>query len=300
VFLVENSFFDGQLDYQGFCEAIDLYKSLCEQLILNRDLQYKESDKEKVSVYAAVFTVMKDSIPIDIGDGEIIHSLPLGYDFDDVTGDKNWAYMFVIKLLMTHKGNCHSLPYLYKIITEELGEKAYLAYAPNHIFIKQYCKAFGWYNTELTSGMFPIDSWLMASGYIHLNAIQNGVFMDTLSQTQSIAACMLDLAQGYEKKFGVEDGEFIEKSCEKVIEYHPANINALLLKAETRMNIWKADTIKPEDQKQKDFLEIQELYAQIHELGYRKMPELMYLDWLVSLKTEKDKYQNKKINFNPN
>jgi len=34
----------------------------------------------------------------------------------------------------------------------------------------------------------------------------------------------------------------------------------------------------------------------IHELGYRQMPEDMYLNWLVSLKEEKDKYANKKIN----
>lgn len=33
----------------------------------------------------------------------------------------------------------------------------------------------------------------------------------------------------------------------------------------------------------------------IHTLGYRQMPKEMYLDWLVSLKEEKEKYTNKKI-----
>gem|GEM_PF-4659315 len=43
---------------------------------------------------------------------------------------------------------------------------AYLAMAPNHTYIKLRSDKNGWYNTELTSASFPIDSWLMVSGYI--------------------------------------------------------------------------------------------------------------------------------------
>ena len=298
VFMVENSFLDGKMGYQKFCKAIDYYEMLCRRLIESRDLQYSESDKEKVSVHAAVFTIMKDTLPIQLHNGEIIHHLPFGYDFNDINGEEDWTKMFVSKLLTTNKGNCHSLPYLYKIIAEELGEKAYLAFAPNHVYIKLHSKAFGWYNTELTSGLFPIDSWLMASGYIHLNSVQNGVYMDTLSQKQSIAACMIDLANGYKRKFGTGNGEFILKSCHKALNHYPDYLNAMLLKAETELELWKADTSEPKDQKRKDFLEIQKLYTKIHQLGYRKMPEEMYLDWLVSLKEERYKYQNKNININ--
>lgn len=297
VFSVENSYLEGKLSYKDFCEAIDYYKHLCKGLLTTRVLKYSELDSQQVSVYAAVFTVIKDTVPIEVEKGKVIYNLPLTYDFEDITGEKDWTKMFVSKLLMTYKGNCHSLPYLYKILVEELGGKAYLAYAPNHIYIKQHSKAFGWYNTELTSGMFPIDSWLMASGYIHLTAIQQGIFMDTLSAKQSIGACMIDLAQGYEKKFGTKDGNFILNVCDKVLEYHPNNINALLFKAEIKMNLWKQDNGVSKEQKQNEFEEIQNLYAQIHQLGYRKMPTEMYLDWLVSLKEEKHKYQNLKINL---
>ncbi len=298
VYLVENCYLTEKIDYRTFCEAIDYHTSLCKRLIESRDLQYSESDKEKVSVYAAVFSVMNDTIPIQKSDGSLVYNLPFEYDFDDIYGSQDWTKMFVIKLLATKKGNCHSLPYLYKILIEELGEQAYLSYAPNHIYIKQQCKAFGWYNTELTSGMFPIDSWLMASGYIHLSAIQQGIFMDTLSAKQSIGACLLDLAQGYEKKFGIEDGKFILNICETVLKEHPNNINALLLESETKMNLWKKENGKEKEEKQAEFIEIQKLYTKIHNLGYRAMPKEMYLDWLVSLKEEKHKYQNKKINLN--
>ncbi|HLW39763.1 MAG TPA: hypothetical protein VKX31_05175, partial [Brumimicrobium sp.] len=42
--------------------------------------------------------------------------------------------------------------------------------------------------------------------------------------------------------------------------------------------------------------EVRQDLTKIHELGYRQMPEEMYLNWLVSLYHERDKYQNKKIN----
>ncbi|NQX96910.1 MAG: hypothetical protein HRT73_03400 [Flavobacteriales bacterium] len=43
--------------------------------------------------------------------------------------------------------------------------------------------------------------------------------------------------------------------------------------------------------------DMEQSYAKIHQLGYRKMPETMYLDWLTSLEKNKEKYQNKNINF---
>jgi len=33
----------------------------------------------------------------------------------------------------------------------------------------------------------------------------------------------------------------------------------------------------------------------IHQLGYRKMPDEMYLSWLNELNTQRDKYSNKEI-----
>lgn len=36
-------------------------------------------------------------------------------------------------------------------------------------------------------------------------------------------------------------------------------------------------------------------YAHIHKIGYRSMPENMYLDWLVSLKTERAKYEDTRL-----
>lgn len=294
VFITENTYLDNKLKYKDFCNTIEKYSSLCKLIISKNELLYNKTDRNTIEKYAAVFTLMTDTIILQIDTVTYKH-LPFSYDFDDFAGKKYWSKMFVTKLLTNRNGNCHSLPYLYKIIVEELGEKAWLSFAPNHTYIKLKSKEFGWFNTELTSGLFPIDAWLMASGYIHLNAIQNGIYMDTLSQKQSIAACIIDLAQGYEKRIGIGDGSFILNACDTALSYSPNYINAMLIKAETKFQLLysQENLSKIEFEKQKT--ELEELYQEIHNLGYRKMPDEMYLEWLVSLKEEKSKYQNPRI-----
>jgi len=295
VFIAENTFLNNELDYTTFCKLIDEFEYLIRKVIESKELLYNKEDKKKMSIHAAIFTLMTDTLPILIDSTRYINHLPFIYDFEDISGEKNWSQMFVTKLLATRKGNCHSLPYLYKILAEELGEKAYLSLAPNHIYIKLQSDEYGWYNTELTSGMFPVDAWLMASGFIHLSSVQNAIYMDTLGTKQSIAACIVDLAQGYEKAVGVENGEFITTACNKALEYYPNYINALLVKAETNFQQLNKDSKLSQEEFEEKKASLEQQYIKIHDLGYRKMPEQMYLEWLVSLKLESDKYQNPKL-----
>ena len=197
------------------------------------------------------------------------------------------------------------MPYLYKILCEELGVPCYLALAPNHIYIKHRSEKGGMYNTELTSASFPIDAWLMASGYITLESIQNGVYMDALNDKQCIALCVLDLAKGYDRKYPNNDGMFIIKCCDLALEHFPKYINAMLLKAETRKkqfeklmkerNISTPSVLRLQKDGKMLWDDMNSLYTKVHKLGYRTMPEQMYVDWLLSLKKEREKYSNKQV-----
>ncbi|KAF5061561.1 hypothetical protein DSECCO2_314120 [anaerobic digester metagenome] len=310
VFTVENAYFSNQLDKEIFDKQILFLTRLTKSFIASRDLLYDLPDKEEVKKYAALFSVITDTIPVQIDSNTVVYLPPYTYDFNDIWGHSDWSNMFVYKLLDTKKGNCHSLPYLYKILADEIGTKAHIAVAPNHFYIKHQNKANGWYNTELTSGIFPIDAWLMASGYIHLDAIVNKLYMEALDEKQMLVLCLIDLAKGYERKLGVNaDLDFVIKCCDTALQYYPHYINALMLKAETKKKRFdnlmaKQNAQNPADifhlpEAQKIFSKMTNLYVHIHELGYRKMPEEMYLDWLVSLKEERNKYENKKIsNFN--
>jgi hypothetical protein len=207
-------------------------------------------------------------------------------------GREDWSKMFVSKLLKDHKGNCHSLPYLYKILAEEIGVSANLSIAPNHLYIKHSSKQIGMYNTELTSATFPIDAWLMSSGYIHLDAIRSGIYMDTLDNKESLALCLLDLAKGFERKYGTVNDDFILKCINQSLKYYPNSIDALLFKSELLLRKFRnKETINS----QLVFKEYENLIIKIHQLGYRKMPEKMYQNWLLDLKEHKEKYNNKKI-----
>ncbi len=307
VYYVENAFLNDTLSYKEFDYSIKALAKLSEAYIRTNGVIYPYPDSEKVIKYAAVFKIMTDSIPIIYSDG-LYHHIPYSYNFDDFDGTKNWSNTFVSTLVLTHKGNCHSMPYLYKMIVQELGGNAYLALAPNHVYIKLFCQKDGWYNTELTSGQFPIDAWLMASGYIHLSAIQNGIYMDTLNDSKAIALCLLDLAQGYQRKVGSGDGKFILSCCDLALRYFPDAIPLLLLKSETYQSLFTEGLSKNSYKTPKEYItnnkeatqlfnDMQALTKHIYDLGYRRMPEKMYLDWLASLTTEKEKYTNKNINF---
>lgn len=312
VFISENAYLNNSLSYEKFEKEIKLLASFALQITEQGNLDYNEADKEQVKKYWAVYSLMTDSIKFTKDGSKVFSTIPYSYDFDDFWGEKSWRKMFVTKLLETHTGNCHSLPFLYKILCEELGAKAWLSMAPNHTYIKLWTKKTGWFNTELTSGYFPIDAWIMASGYIHLSAIQNRVFMDTLSTKQSIAVCMTDLAKGFEKKFGDSDLDFILKCTDTALKYYPLYTNALILKAETlkkkfekRMKIYGAaypsDTFADNESK-KLFDEMESLYFHIHQIGYRMMPAEMYVSWLTELNKEKEKYSNQNVinSFRPN
>ena len=283
VYTAENAYFDNQLDKDVFNGAISFYAALSKNIMSSGDIIYSEKDKEKASMQCAVFTFMTDSIPVSLNGGIAIHP-PFSYNHEDFAGQKDWTNTFVSTLMQTQKGNCHSLPYLYKMIMDELVQESFLALAPNHIYIKAQNKAVGWYNIELTCGDFPTDAWLMASGYIHTDAIRSGIYMNPLTTKQSVALCLVDLAQGYQAKFGIEDGTFILQCCNTALQYFPNYINALLLKTETLTALYRQST---DSEKGKELLsQITEITPLIHQLGYRKMPQGMYQNWLKSLNTE--------------
>jgi len=298
IFSVENAYLDGRLDTTFVNSQIDLLQELSNAIINSKILNYEERDKDIVNKRASIFSIMCDTIPIKIND-TIYQYHPFGYDFNDVFGHKTRENLFVSKLLETKTGNCHSLPYLYKILCEEIGIDAHLALAPNHVYIKHRSIKDGWYNTELTNKIFPIDAWIMASGFVHIDAITNGVYMRALNNKESIALVLVDLADNYNIKFPDNDGTFVLKCTESAIRCYPNFATALILRAETHYK--QIEKIEDKNNYHIALKELEKEYAHIHQLGYRNMPEDMYLNWLVSLKEERSKYENKKMNtFNKN
>jgi hypothetical protein len=302
VFATENAYCNESLNIDELYQEVEVLAQLAKIISNSQLITYNAKDKDTVIKHAGLFKVMTDSISFALDSTHVFVHTPYEYDFDDVMGQSNWSKMFVSKLLETGKGNCHSLPYFYKILSDELNIPCYLSFAPNHIYIKLFSETTGWYNTELTSATFPIDAWIIASDYVNIDAIRNGLYMDTLSNKQAVANCLLDLAQGYQRKYGKANPEFVVKCCNTVLQYHPTNVNAMLTKAEAQKfyihslmkakNLKKPDALFTNNFIKEMYSEMEETYVQLHQLGYRQMPKEMYLQWMGLLKNEPTKYIN--------
>lgn len=296
VFITENTFLNHKLDSSIFENYITDLTLLTNEWIVNNHLSnYRNADSQTVLKNFGIYKILKDSIKVFTDNKSGFIHLPYTYDFEDFFAQKDWKNMFVTKLIATHSGNCHSLPYLYKILADELGATCWLSLAPNHMYIKNRCKKIGWYNTELTSGEFPIDAWITTSGYIPVKAVQTGIYMDTLSNQQAIALCVLDLAKGYEFQTKNYYDGFIIKCCDLVLQYHPVNVQAMLLKAETLKRIYEEQKADKNGEAIATYKQMEELYIKMFDLGYREMPEKMYMQWLRSVTQQRDKYGNKAV-----
>ncbi|MEI9921870.1 MAG: RHS repeat-associated core domain-containing protein [Bacteroidota bacterium] len=296
IFLTENAFFDNSISYEEFSNHIDGLAQLTMAMAARDEIRYNKKDKNQILMAGSIFRMMMDTLAIQDNSGKIYKVVPFSYDQDDFWGDKDWRKMFVTKLLTERTGNCHSLPMLYKILANELDVKAWLSLAPNHTYIKQWSESLGWYNTELTTGTFPFDASLKAYSYIKTEAVVDGIYMDTLSSKEEIAYVLTDLVQGFVKKTGNSQLDVAQQWVETAIDYFPDYPNALILKAELQKSAYEEKMISAgskqfrdlwKDSKSREqFNQMQTEYLKIHDLGYRKMPKEMYLNWLMRISND--------------
>lgn len=300
VFITENAYLENSLQYEDFTNHIAFLTSLTHSLVAEDNLIYNKSDRGQVLKSSAIYRMLKDSLtfvlPLKDSSSHSLKKNPYTYDMDDFFGEDDWTKMFVTKLLVSNSGNCHSLPLLYKILAEEVGVLAYLSIAPNHTYIKQSNKKDGWYNTELTTGRFPYDKDIKWNSYIKTEAVAKGVYMDTLSNQQTIAFILTDLAQGYVKKYGYNDLTSPINWLDVALEYYPNFANGLILRAELKKKqfqmLMALAEVKTPDALTKNSLfkavysEIEKSYFEIYKLGYRRMPKEMYLNWLFKVRND--------------
>jgi hypothetical protein len=278
VFLTENAYHRGELNYESFKDEISLIGNQLRALINQKKLTgYRTAGNW------AVFTYLMDSLPIN-------NYTPCTYDFEDFMGTKDWTKMFVTKLMKTKKGNCHSLPYYYKILCEEIGVNAHLALAPNHIYIKHIDEKGEWTNVELTNGGFPRDQWLITQMAISIEAIRNEIYMKPLTQKESIALTMFDLATAYEFQYGIDS--FYLAVIDTALTHFPTCIPLLMSKANYYTEAGKNEQAKehPDQTILKEMYDNQRLvYQQINELGLKNMPAELYEKWVETIRDDKQK-----------
>ena len=294
VFLSENAFLDNSLSYDWFCNDIATNLDVLQSFMVKEKLDLKNDIAKKYMLqkFFSDTLTMRD----DKGKPQFTH-YPFKYDFDDPYGSKDWRKMFVTKLIRDKKGQCHSLPLLYLIFAEELNIKAWLSYSPQHSYIKTQDSKGIWYNFETTNGQYSSDTWLLSSGYVKTEAMKNKIYMDTLSKKETIAACLVDLANAYTQKLGYD--KYVLTCADKALQYNPKNIFAWQLKSNyytfLLRHVAKQFNYPPQEDLHL-YPKLYEIYQKTYELhqfiensGFEEMPLDMYKAWLLSFEKEKNK-----------
>lgn len=292
VFLCENAFFDGRMNYTDYCKQLEQTG-----FFLKACLKQEQLDVNEQNINYIVHRYLCDTLTLS----EQIKpqkSYPIAYDFSDPFGVRDLRKLFVSKLLAEKSGQCKSMPLLFLILVEELGGKAYLSFAPSHSFIKCRKRNGDLYNLELTNGHIVSDSWLVASGFVKAEAIRSGVYMDTLNKKMVVANCLNDLALYYRMRFHTRDmrvayDAFSLQCMNRVLEVHSTNVLALLEKSNyytVLLNYVAYQKAYREEREvindpvtKKLFIQRNKLYALTDGLGLEYMSETQYKNWLNQL-----------------
>ena len=303
-FVVENAYYENKGKYDNFDKVI---KQIAQFLNWKMDeLNYNKNSN--LAKNLILYQFFADTLEIK---SKNLKHYPFKYDFEDYMGQKDWSKMFVEKVLASNSGQCHSLPLLYLILADEIGAKAQLAYSPSHSYIKFQDDNGKWHNVELTNGMLTTDAFVLQSGYIKAEALQNKIYMQPLTDKQVLSHCMFDLAKGYALKYCYDS--FVELVIDKALELDPNNINANMVKSDyltLRFEyIEKQLGINSQNYKQilsqypkarEIFIARNKQYGKIDNLGFENIPPDSYEKWLNSLNEAKQKQESQQLLFDLN
>lgn len=301
VFIVENAYYNNDKNFQKTFQS-GIQKAV--KIIQNQISSKKIDETDNSSKNLAIFQYFAENTKQN---GKIVHKA-MKYDFDDYMGIKDYSKMFVSKLMKSNTGQCHSMPLLYLILAEQIGAEAFLVMSPNHSYIRYMDDSGEMLSLELTNGMFSANSFVLNSGYIKSEALQNKLYMQNLSKKEVLSQTFVDLASGYIHKFGYD--EFVGQVLNKALELNPNNINATLWKSNTNQirfqEACKRLGINYEDKQELQNIrnypnlvgqlqEINHEFDKIDQSGFSIMPPEDYEQWLSLLNTAENKQKSEEI-----
>jgi hypothetical protein len=225
-YLSEWAYYEGRLNYmEDFCYEIDRIANFITAFYLVNRLDLYKTGKQ-MAINEFFFKPYS-------GNGY----KPFTYNFEDFSiFHENWECQFVSKALKTHVGQCRSLPWLYKIIAKEIGASVSIAQAPGHCYItyrdEDNLTPENWINLELTTHQMQPSLWIKKDFDICDSAIIVGTYMTPLTDVQTIACQMADLAFGYCEKFNRYD-EFTFCCASRSLEFYSMNPNAWIIRGKS-------------------------------------------------------------------
>lgn len=222
VFLVEWAYFDGDIDYEWFCNSID-----STVLFIKKFIAVNKLDKYKTGRNIALYEYFTRPLS---GNGY----KPFTYDFKQSSEVEDRNKQMVSHVIRTHEGQCFSLPLYYRVLAEAVGAEAYLSFAPKHAFIryrnedKLYPEE--WVNVELTTHQIQPEFWIVEHFGINATMIEKDVYLHPLSVKETVAGLLGNLVSNYMFQYPESRSDFILKCIDKNLEYYPSDLRVLFIK----------------------------------------------------------------------
>ena len=235
---------------------------------------------------------MADTTKVFVASKEkTITSKPMLYDFEDYEAKKDLTKVFVSKLLRTGTGQCMSLPTLFLLYAKAMKADVNLAFAPEHSYITFKDNVGNRQNIELTGKMFTTTDFYWQTGFIKSEQVKSGIYLKPLTDKEVLVHLLTTLGRAYVRMFGTDERLLQFATISK--QYAPNDLSANMLmlgyKRDLYQNILrqydvfnlpKADFDNDEKRKRIEN-EMLAAYDRLKkDLGYAKMPDWAYKQWL--------------------
>lgn len=301
VYIVENAYLKRKISYEQYLKLIQDKVTLVKYILKKEKLDPTNPD----AIHYAIQKLYSDTLLIKQQNGTVKTVNPFSYDFNDPFGEQDPTKQLITKFLITNKGQCHSMPLLYMILAEEFKIKSFVAYSPQHSFIKFQTKNGSWYNFETTNGRLTTDAFILGSGFIKSEALKSDIFNTPHNAKQVVANMLIDLANNYQEQFGYDD--FQQKCVDKNLIYNSNYIYAKIVQSNyqtalTDLALAQENYPLPKNIPNYPFIVQQfkkrdALYDELDNLGFTSMPKEAYQVWLKSLKKGQETQNSADLKF---
>lgn len=252
----------------------------------------KLSPNDNLAKIMTIYKYMTDTTKVYLaGKEKLIVSKPMLYDYEDYRAEKDLTKVFVSKLLRTGSGQCMSLPTLFFLFSKALNANAELAFAPEHSYITFKDKLGNRQNIELTGKMFTTTDFYWQTGFIKAEQVKSGIYLKPLSEKDVLVHLVTTLARAYVRSFGTD--ERLQLMAETARKHSPNDLSANMLivgyyrdlynNILRQYDVFRLSEADLENDQEAQVIKKKMYSALDHlkkDLGYAKMPDWAYQQWL--------------------
>lgn len=168
-------------------------------------------------------------------------SLTFTYDINDLEA-KAKENQFLNGLISTRRGSCVTLPMLWMVLADRLGWPVHAVLSTKHYILRYEDDRLEQKNIDATIwGSYASDEQYRIDGRIPDHAIENGVFLRSLTRKEYLAALLVNQMRHYHEREQdlVKAIEYLELAISINDSHSPAWWNAGVLYLEQARNLQK-------------------------------------------------------------